>query len=85
MVVCQFSLYPLREQKLGPVLNEAVTELRAAGLRPDVGTMSTYVEGDGAAVFDGLRRAFEAAAGRGDVVLVATVSNACPIEPRPGD
>jgi uncharacterized protein YqgV (UPF0045/DUF77 family) len=84
MVACQFSLYPLREQKLGPILNEAVMELRAVGLRPDVGTMSTYVEGADATVFDGLRRAFEAAAGRGDVVLVATVSNACPVDPRKG-
>lgn len=85
MVTCQFSLYPLREPELGPVLNEALAELRSAGLEPKVGTMSTLFEGDETAVFNGLRRAFEAAAQRGDVVLVATVSNACPIEPRVGD
>ncbi len=85
MVACQFSLYPLREPRLGPALDKALAELRAAGLEPEVGTMSTFVEGEGAVVFDGLRRAFEAAAERGGVVLVATVSNACPIEPKPGD
>lgn len=84
MVACQFSLYPLRESRISPALEGAIAGLRAAGLEPEVGTMSTYVEGEGTAVFDGLRRAFEAAAERGDVVLVATVSNACPIEPRPG-
>lgn len=41
------------------------------------GTMNSVVEGDEAAVFDGLRQAFRAVASRGFVVLVATVSNAC--------
>jgi len=54
------------------------------GLRPAVGAMSTSVEGEDDAVFDGLKRAFQALARRGDVVLVATVSNACPVEPRRG-
>jgi uncharacterized protein YqgV (UPF0045/DUF77 family) len=78
MLSCQFSLYPLREPRLGPVLDAALAELRDAGLQPVVGTMSTYVEGEEDSVFDGLKRAFLAAAARGDIVLVATVSNACP-------
>jgi uncharacterized protein YqgV (UPF0045/DUF77 family) len=84
MVACQFSLYPLREPRIGPALDRALAELRAAGLEPEVGTMSTFVAGEGTAVFDGLRRAFEAAAEGGDVVLIATVSNACPVNPGPG-
>jgi len=78
MLSCQFSLYPLREVSLTPVLDAALAELRDAGLHPVVGTMSTYIEGDEDSVFDGLKRAFRAAAARGDTVLVATVSNACP-------
>lgn len=84
MVACQFALYPLREPRIGPVLEAALAQMRAKGLEPEVGAMSTFVVGDGPAVFDGLRRAFETAAERGDVVLVATVSNACPVEPRRG-
>lgn len=82
MIACQFSLYPLRETHLGPALDEAMDALRKKGLSPTVGTMSTYVEGDEDAVFDGLKLAFKAVAQRGDVILVATVSNACPVEPR---
>lgn len=82
MVTCQFSLYPLREPRIGPVLDQALGELEAAGLHPQVGSMSTLVEGDETVVFHGLRRVFEAAARKGSVVLVATVSNACPVEPR---
>jgi uncharacterized protein YqgV (UPF0045/DUF77 family) len=78
MPSCQFSLYPLREVSLSPILDAALAELRDGGLHPVVGTMSTYVEGDEDSVFDGLKRAFRAAAARGDIVLVATVSNACP-------
>jgi uncharacterized protein YqgV (UPF0045/DUF77 family) len=78
MLSCQFSLYPLREPRLSPVLDAALAELRDAGLHPVVSTMSTYVEGEEDSVFNGLKRAFRAAAARGDVVLVATVSNACP-------
>jgi len=78
VVACQFSLYPLREPTLSPLLGAALAELRDAGLHPVVGAMSTYIEGDEDSVFDGLKRAFRAAAARGDIVLVATVSNACP-------
>lgn len=81
MVTCQFSLYPLREPQLSPVLDEALAALRQGGLDPEVGTMSTVVEGDESAVFDGLRQAFQAVAKRGDIVLVATVSNTCPARP----
>lgn len=81
MIACQFSLYPLREAHLAPAIEEALAVLRDQGLRPVTGSMSTYVEGDENAVFEGLKRAFQALAGHGDVVLVATVSNACPAEP----
>jgi uncharacterized protein YqgV (UPF0045/DUF77 family) len=82
MTACQFSLYLLREAHLGPAIEEALETLREMGLSPTVGPMSTYVEGDDDAIFDGLKRAFQALARRDDVVLVATVSNACPVQPR---
>jgi uncharacterized protein YqgV (UPF0045/DUF77 family) len=81
MAVCQFSPYPLRAPRLSPALDAALEELRAVGLKPKVGTISAYVEGTDEALFEGLKRAFRAAASRGHVVLVATVSNACPSGP----
>jgi uncharacterized protein YqgV (UPF0045/DUF77 family) len=43
--------------------------------------MSTYIEGDEDAVFEALKRAFRGAAEAGELVLVATVSNACRVPP----
>jgi len=77
MVTCQFSLYPLREPTLSPALERAMEGVRSTGLTPRVGSMSTYIEGDEDAVFEALKRAFRAAAEEGELVLVATVSNAC--------
>jgi hypothetical protein len=42
--------------------------------------MSTLVVGSDDDVFDGLKQAFREAADRGQVVLVATLSNACAID-----
>jgi uncharacterized protein YqgV (UPF0045/DUF77 family) len=77
MVTCQFSLYPLREPSLSPALERAMEGVRSTGLTPQVGSMSTYIEGNEDAVFEALKRAFRGAAEEGELVLVATVSNAC--------
>ena len=77
MVTCQFSLYPLREPSLSPALERAMEGVRSTGLTPQLGSMSTYIEGDEDTVFEALKRAFRRAAEEGDLVLVATVSNAC--------
>jgi uncharacterized protein YqgV (UPF0045/DUF77 family) len=77
MVTCQFSLYPLREPHLAPALDRAMEGVRSTGLTPQIGSMSTYVEGDEDAVFEALKRAFRRAAEEGELVLIATVSNAC--------
>lgn len=81
MISCQFSLYPLGVEDLSPGINAAVAELASLGLEPDVGPMSTYMMGDSGLVFEGLKRAFDAAARAGDVVMTVTVSNACPLPP----
>jgi uncharacterized protein YqgV (UPF0045/DUF77 family) len=79
MIACQFSLYPLGVEDLSPVIDAAVVELRAAGLEPQVGPMSTQVSGDASLIFEGLKRAFLVAAREGHVVMTATISNACPV------
>jgi uncharacterized protein YqgV (UPF0045/DUF77 family) len=55
-----------------------VAELEAHGLRAEPGPMSTLVTGETDTVFAALRDAFARVAETGDVVLVVTVSNACP-------
>jgi uncharacterized protein YqgV (UPF0045/DUF77 family) len=77
-VSCQFALYPLGGVPLGPPIRRALDAIRRRGLEPDPGPMSTQVSGPAESVFTALGDAFEAAA-EGGCVLVATVSNACPV------
>lgn len=81
MVTCQFSLYPLREPRLSPALQRAMQGVRSTGLTPQVGSMSTYIEGDEDAIFEALKRAFRGAAEGGELAPVATVSNTCRVLP----
>lgn len=76
-VTGQFSLYPLSAAELGPPLAAAVAAARATGVTVDVGRMSSMVTGAEEQVFAALRAAFQAVARDGEVVLVATISNAC--------
>ncbi len=77
-VSAQISIYPLRQERLRPAVSAVREALKARGLSPDVGAMSTVVTGDSAAVFSAIQEAFEAAAAKGDTVVTVTVSNACP-------
>jgi uncharacterized protein YqgV (UPF0045/DUF77 family) len=78
-VSAQVAIYPLRQDRLTPAIAAAGAALRAAGLNPEVGPMSTIVTGDAADVFSALRAAFVQAGALGHVVMTVTVSNACPV------
>lgn len=82
-LMAQVSLYPLRQPTLGPAIRQAVRTFREHGLGTRIGEMSTLVWGEEAAVFAALQQAFTQAARQGGVVMVLTVSNACP-RPGPG-
>jgi uncharacterized protein YqgV (UPF0045/DUF77 family) len=84
MITAQVSLYPLRQESIGPAIREAVRVFRGRGLNTRVGEMSTLVWGEEHAMFDALQAAFHQAAERGDTVMAVTLSNACP-EPSQGD
>jgi uncharacterized protein YqgV (UPF0045/DUF77 family) len=75
----QIAVYPLRQERLSPSIEAVRQALRAHGLQPESGPMSTYVVGEDEAVFAALRDAFAQASSLGHVVLTVTVSNACPI------
>lgn len=78
-VSAQVSLYPLRQPHLGPTIEKVVQVLRdREGLDVQTGTMSTLIGGECDQVFERLKEAFRAAAAFGDVVMVATLSSACP-------
>jgi len=79
-VAAQVSLYPLRSARLSPSIDQALAIFRAHDLEIRAGTMSTIISGDDEAVFAALRAAFSAVATEGqEVVMVVTISNACPV------
>jgi uncharacterized protein YqgV (UPF0045/DUF77 family) len=81
-VSAQISIYPLRQRHLGPAVDGVRLALEEQGLDPEVGPMSTFVAADAERIFAALREAFERAAASGDVAMVVTLSNACPVKDR---
>jgi uncharacterized protein YqgV (UPF0045/DUF77 family) len=77
-IAAQVSLYPLRQESLSPAIDDALEIFREHGLHVEAGSMSSLIVGDDAALFAALQEAFCRAAGQGQVVMVATFSNACP-------
>jgi uncharacterized protein YqgV (UPF0045/DUF77 family) len=82
-IAAQVSIYPLRQPALSPAIETALQVFQKRGLEVQPGAMSSLVTGDDEAVFAGLREAFARATEQGEVVMVVTVSNACPV-PFPG-
>lgn len=77
----QISLYPLRQSSLSPAIDSTLRILREHGLDVSPGPMSTLASGDDEALFDAIREAYRTSSGNGDVVMVVTFSNACPVQP----
>ncbi|MEA3345943.1 MAG: YkoF family thiamine/hydroxymethylpyrimidine-binding protein [Chloroflexota bacterium] len=77
-ISAQVSLYPLRQLELGPAIRAAWRIFDEHGLEVERGAMSTVVWGEEEAVMGALREAFDWAGREGEVVMVITLSNACP-------
>lgn len=81
-IAAQVSLYPLRQASLTPAIEEALGIFRQHGLEVEPGAMSTIISGEDEAVFAALQEAFRSVAAQGQVVMIVTFSNACPVPDR---
>jgi len=79
-IQAEVSLYPLKKDKIGAIINGFIDDLREQNLEVTPGPMSTRISGDCAKVFAALAESFAGAARQGQTVLIAKVSNACPLE-----
>jgi uncharacterized protein YqgV (UPF0045/DUF77 family) len=77
-VSAQVSLYPLRQEKLGPAIEVLRGVFERQGIDSQVGAMSTLIAGEARQIFQALEDGFALVAERGAVAMVVTVSNACP-------
>jgi uncharacterized protein YqgV (UPF0045/DUF77 family) len=78
-LAAQISLYPLRQIHLSPAINNALTVFKERGLEVTEGTMSSVVSGDDEVLFEALKDIYRKSTSEGDVVMVVTLSNACPV------
>ncbi len=74
----QLSIYPLRQPSLSLTINEALEVLQRFGLNVFKGSMSTLVLGQQNKVWSALKKVFSTASSHGQVVMIITLSNACP-------
>jgi len=74
----QLSVYPLRQPSLLPTINETLEILEGFDLTVIPGSMSTLILGNENMLWAGLHKVFSAASTHGDVVMIVTISNACP-------
>jgi len=77
-VQAEVSIYPLKTNAVGSVIDEFLKQLKRPGLELEIGTMSTLITGELPEVFHALAEAFALSATRERVVLVMKASNACP-------
>jgi len=84
-MAAQVSIYPLRQTSISDSISGALAAFHATDVEVQSGAMSTVIAGTEDAVFAALREGYLAARVQGDVVMVATLSNACPIPATPGD
>ncbi len=77
-ISAQLSLYPLRQPSLSPTINEALQVLGDFGLRLIPGSMSTLILGKEVILWEALREVFSVASTHGEIVMIVSISNACP-------
>jgi uncharacterized protein YqgV (UPF0045/DUF77 family) len=75
----QISIYPLRQPRLSPAIDQALEVFQKHGLDVTPGTMSSVILGDDDALFAALKEAYQNVSQQGEVVMVVTLSNACPV------
>jgi uncharacterized protein YqgV (UPF0045/DUF77 family) len=78
-LAAQMSLYPLRQAHLSPAISSAASILREHGLEVSSGPMSSLVSGDDEALFAAIKDIFRKSSDQGDMMMVVTISNACPV------
>ena len=74
----QFSVYPLRQERLYPAIEAAVQAAAKEGVEVTVGPLSTFAPGEADSVFAVMRAAFDASSSCGPTIMVATLSSGLP-------
>lgn len=80
MSTAQVSVYGVGDGNLNAAVEATINVVRSSGLPYTVGRTHTLIDADDDTVlFHTLRALYQAATAEGEVVVVATISNACPL------
>ncbi len=78
-ISAQISLYPLKQERLSPAIEEAWRIIEEYDIIIQKGLMSTVLIGERKEVFDAVTEIFEELSKKGMLVLNVAFSNACPV------
>ncbi len=80
-ISAQVSLYPLGREDFIEPIDAFIQVVAESGLDHEVHSMSTVITGDDEEVYRVIQAAFAHATTYGQMVMVLTVTNACPVAP----
>lgn len=80
IIQAELSLYALKTKELATSIESFLQALAQKGISIEPGPMSTIVAGESSAVFQAISKGFEKAAQQQEIVLIAKISNACPLD-----
>ncbi len=78
-VAAQVSIYPLHQAHFSPAIGKALDIFRAHGLSVEMGAMSSIISGEDEPFFTALKEVYQSLAEKGELVMIVTLSNACPV------
>jgi len=78
-LAAQVSIYPLRQAHFSPAIGKALDIFREHHLTVEMGAMSSVISGEDEALFSALKDVFQKLAEQGELVMLVTLSNACPV------
>jgi uncharacterized protein YqgV (UPF0045/DUF77 family) len=78
-LAAQVSIYPLRQAHFSPAIGGALDIFRAHKLNVEMGAMSSIVFGEDEPFFIALKEVYQNLAEKGELVMIVTLSNACPV------
>ena len=81
LAAAQVSVYPLGQRSLTPIIEKVLEVFREHSLDVSPGAMSSIVTGEDDSLFEALKEAFQNASQEAEIVMIVTISNACPVAP----
>jgi len=78
-LAAQVSIYPLRQSRLSSAIDRALGIFEQHDLEVTPGPMSSVISGNDEELFAAIKEVFQQTSEQDEVVMIITLSNACPV------